>query len=270
MVKNALRSLFGVKNFYRHMRFHMPRLGFYRTTRLFAALTYGEIREQLIPHHIAKRRARQEFDERYNVQTAARLPVADMQASDDAREQALRYEPIPEQYVRNSLHALPIDPADFKFIDIGAGKGKVMFIAAEHPFQRVIGVEMDPYLADCNRQNRRTYSNPQQRCNDLDLVQCDARDFKLPDGPCVLFFYFPFHAPMLKQVLSNLDSDLANCLVVWVTLEPAEERVLNECHEIEQIAAGEEFAIYAGSRLKPLLKGFEDSSLAPDVLEFCA
>ena len=39
------------------------------------------------------------------------------------------YEAMPAWLVRRTLEALPIDPRDFVFVDLGAGKGRALMIA---------------------------------------------------------------------------------------------------------------------------------------------
>ena len=45
----------------------------------------------------------------------------------------------------------PIDR--YTFLDIGAGKGRALLVAAESPFNEVVGVELNPSLAAIARNN---------------------------------------------------------------------------------------------------------------------
>lgn len=246
VMKNA-KPLFG---FARHMQFHAPEMGSYKAARLAAALVYGEIRDRFVPRWKKGRQERVEFDEQYNVQTAERLFVSEMSAPEDAKRHAIRYEPIRAQRVLDALAELSIDFKKFTFIDIGAGKGKVLFLAASFAFRRIIGVEFDAKLARVLQENIQTYQNPERSCDSIEAVNIDAREYQLPAGPLVLFFYFPFRAPLLTQVLDHFASRLNDCVLIWVTLEDAEKAVIQARPELTFLAKGEEFSIFQGSNIK--------------------
>ena len=74
--------------------------------------------------------------------------------SGGAFDDGVAYSPVPLHRLRNLLRRLPIDsPADYAFIDLGCGKGRTLFVAAEAGFAPVIGVELDPRLAGIARAN---------------------------------------------------------------------------------------------------------------------
>lgn len=235
--------------FVRHMQFHTPDLGLYRAFRLAAAFTYGELRDRFIPKWIAARHERIEFDSKYNVETADRLFVSEMSATEAEKRQAIRYEPIESQQLIDALKMVPIKPTEFTFIDIGAGKGKVLFLAAEFAFKRIIGVEFDTYLARVIENNISSYSNPERQCDTIEVVNMNALDFQLPTGSIILFFYFPFRAPLLAGVLNNFGNRLEDCLLIWITLEDAEETVINSRPELTLLSRQGEIPIYRGSNI---------------------
>ena len=48
---------------------------------------------------------------------------------------------------------LAAPPEDYSFIDLGAGMGRGMLLAAQMPFREVIGVELHPDLAEVAQKN---------------------------------------------------------------------------------------------------------------------
>ena len=48
------------------------------------------------------------------------------------------------------------------FLDVGAGKGRAMLLAAELPFRRIVGVELHPALAAIARTNIKLYRSSHQ------------------------------------------------------------------------------------------------------------
>ncbi len=61
---------------------------------------------------------------------------------------------------------------DYTFADVGCGKGRMVLIASELPFKEAVGVA-------------------------------------LAEGPCVLYFYNPFEAPVMQKMLQRLDEHFA-------------------------------------------------------------
>ena len=72
-----------------------------------------------------------------------------------------------------SLTQHPIEKT--AFLDIGAGKGRAMLLAAEYPFRRVIGVELHPALAAATRENvelwQKTHTGPPIRLEEGDAMR---------------------------------------------------------------------------------------------------
>jgi len=107
--------------------------------------------------------------------------------------------------LRPALAALPIVHKDFTFIDLGCGKGRALFVAAEFPFRRLIGVEMAGELCEIARAN--VVTNPEWESR-ISIIKQHAKDFVYPDGPLLLYLYNPFFAPVLRRVLKNLERQL--------------------------------------------------------------
>jgi SAM-dependent methyltransferase len=95
------------------------------------------------------------------------------------------------------------------FIDIGAGMGRAMLLAAEMPFRRVIGVELHPTLARMARKNRTLWRNAGRAKAPMRIIRGDVLDFKFPPGPCVLFLFNPFGASVMRRLLSKIAKDFA-------------------------------------------------------------
>lgn len=98
-----------------------------------------------------------------------------------------------------SLHAVE----QTAFIDIGAGKGRAMLLAAEQPFRRIVGVELNRELAQTAQQNldlwQRSHTGPAMR-----LEQADALRLRIPVGPCLVFLFNPFDAVVMDRLLQRL------------------------------------------------------------------
>ena len=95
------------------------------------------------------------------------------------------------------------------FLDIGAGKGRAILLAAEYPFRRIVGVELHPALAAAARENtelwQTRHSGPPVR-----LEEGDAMRLRMPAGPCVVFLFNPFDAVLMDRVLTRLTHQFRN------------------------------------------------------------
>jgi len=96
-------------------------------------------------------------------------------------------------------------PEDYTFIDIGAGMGRAMLLAARLRFREVIGVELNPVLAVTAQKNidKWVYSG-RAKCP-MRMVCEDAAEFAYPSGPCVAYLFNPFREPVLKRVVRQME-----------------------------------------------------------------
>ena len=96
----------------------------------------------------------------------------------------------------------------YTFIDMGSGKGRVLFVAAEYPFRKVIGVEFSNALHAEAMANLKRYRYSGRRCADIEPVHVDARDFEFPDDNLVIYLFNPFGPEVMERMLANLERSL--------------------------------------------------------------
>lgn len=96
------------------------------------------------------------------------------------------------------------------FIDIGAGMGRAVLLAAELPFRQVIGVELHPSLARRARANAEQWRKAARARAPVRIVNADAIDFALPSGPCVAFLFNPFGATVMRRWLRAIAKAFAS------------------------------------------------------------
>lgn len=121
----------------------------------------------------------------------------------------LRYEPTPEEIVHEMISKLPFDARDFVFVDLGSGKGKVLMLAAQYPFRRVVGVELWEDLHRIALENLERFRR-HRSCVAAETVSVlmDAADFPMPEEPLVLYLINPFPEEIVVRVLANLERSL--------------------------------------------------------------
>ncbi|MEO5819529.1 MAG: class I SAM-dependent methyltransferase [Vicinamibacteraceae bacterium] len=119
------------------------------------------------------------------------------------------YIPARPASARAALQALPVrDPRDYTLIDVGSGKGRVMFLAAEYPFRRIVGVESVGELHAAAERNIQRYRHRARRCPSIEAVHARAQDYAFPAEPLVLFFFNPFPADVMAQVMESVARSL--------------------------------------------------------------
>jgi SAM-dependent methyltransferase len=110
------------------------------------------------------------------------------------------FERLLARWLRNHPTA-PIE--EFTFIDLGAGMGRALLLASLHPFRQVIGVELHPTLARIAQKNLTRWRAASLAQAPMRMVCSDAIDFEYPAGPCLVFLFNPFAAPVMRRLLSD-------------------------------------------------------------------
>jgi SAM-dependent methyltransferase len=168
-----------------------------------AALAFWPgIRQRTVPA------ARSAFDTRHDVDTDGEIPISQLGMPADIADRAERYMPSDEHVLEVAVAFAGIDPARFSFVDLGCGKGRVLIMAAQLRFRRLIGVEIVPALADIARANLARLGVAAEVLTD------DAARFVFPPGPVVLFLFNPFKAATIGAVIEALRAASSPELVV--------------------------------------------------------
>jgi len=96
------------------------------------------------------------------------------------------------------------------FLDYGSGLGRVLLMAAQYPFRRVLGVELSARLNERARRNV-ACCRGKLRCRDIEVIQADATVFVPPPDVSVMYLYSPFGPIVLPKVLDNIHQSLEAC-----------------------------------------------------------
>jgi hypothetical protein len=165
------------------------------------------------------------FDTSRGVQTSGLAKRADASRVVGTVRDSHMYGPVRARSARIALLDLPVkDFSEYTFIDVGSGKGRMMFVAAEHPFRQVLGVEYAIDLhadAETNVQQYLVRHHRKQRCAVIEPIRADAADYEFPDGKLVVFLFNPFGPDVTNRMLNNLERSLKKCprhvviLLVW-------------------------------------------------------
>jgi SAM-dependent methyltransferase len=189
-----------------------------RAINLVAALARADHKRRWLADKLAWRKfwarqprehlINQAFDRRHGTDTAEEIPLAQtgVPSHDTARGNGV-YRPLWEAEFHAALAALKIRLDGCTFLDIGSGKGKLLMLAAEYPFRRIIGVEYSPGLDAVAQDNLARFRSPTQKCKALAAILGDALHYRLPPGPVVCFIFNSFDPETMRQVMHNLEAD---------------------------------------------------------------
>ncbi len=153
----------------------------------------------------------QAFDRRNGTDTADEIPLVltGVPPKDAARGNGV-YRPVWESEFHAALSALKIDFDGFTFVDVGSGKGKLLMLASDYPFARIIGVEYSPGLHVIAQRNVSRYQSPTQRCKILEPVLGDALHYRVPEGPIVCFIFNALDPATMRKVMQTIEDDVSS------------------------------------------------------------
>lgn len=141
------------------------------------------------------------FDLRHRTDTRMVAEVgADVVSAN--REHAVPYTPARQRPFRELLSTIEL-PRDSVFIDVGSGKGKVLMMASEYHFRKVIGIEFSESLCGIARANIERFARSSRASVTPEVVHCDAAEYRFTDEN-VVFMYNPFHTAVMETFIANL------------------------------------------------------------------
>ena len=160
--------------------------------------------------YLLSQRPEDDFDEKYHVTTSGcdEGPSASSITDETARAFSVGYAPTRECVMRHILNnALrKTNTEEYSFVDLGCGKGRTLIIAAQFPFQEVVGVELSPlhYQVAADNIERYRLLGSSMRCKSLRAVCANAAEFVFPSTNLLIYMYRPFLGPVFKSVLDKL------------------------------------------------------------------
>ena len=114
------------------------------------------------------------------------------------------YRPSPCRLVDWTIAAIDYDLTRLTFVDHGAGKGRVLLLAAQYPFQAIGGVEFAEELHDDATMNIAQFPRSRMKCRNVECVLDDAAALGPPEGESVHYFFNPFARDVFAEVLDNI------------------------------------------------------------------
>jgi hypothetical protein len=102
------------------------------------------------------------------------------------------------------FHGLEVTRDDV-FVDLGSGKGRVLYMAARRPFKRVEGIEWSEPLNRIARANLER-SRQRLRCREIKIWTVDIQEWEVPEDATVIYLYiaFPFSPEIPERLISKM------------------------------------------------------------------
>lgn|SRR5262249_53054176 len=140
--------------------------------------------------------------------------------------------------------------ATFTFVDIGSGKGRALLLAAEHPFRRIIGIELLPELHAIAKQNVADLHARESLKSAVELQCGDAAQFSFPLEPLVVFVFNPLPEAGLRKVVTNLERSLRELWrpIFVIYVNPVHEEIVSGCSGLRKFAGTHQYSVFESRR----------------------
>jgi hypothetical protein len=136
--------------------------------------------------------------------TAPAVPLADLNVKGDHRAEGRDYKPSPRLIFDWALAGVPADFSRFSFVDYGAGRGRVLLLAAQHPFAAIGGIESAAELHDDATMNIAQFPRSRMKCRKVECVLEDAANLVPLPGETIHYFFNAFSVQVFGEVLASI------------------------------------------------------------------
>tara|TARA_B100001013_G_C24545299_1_gene416376 strand:+ start:118 stop:801 length:684 start_codon:yes stop_codon:yes gene_type:complete len=160
------------------------------------------------------------FDIKYGIDTAANTPLDSLEFDSENKNEGIEYGTISPYFIRKILRKLAINESDI-IIDCGCGKGRVLLIASQYKFNKVIGIEFSPELiaiAHANIERCKNYNN--FNIDKIKILEGDVLDYKFNNNESIFYLYNPFSNIILdklcEHIVRSFNSNPRRILITYV------------------------------------------------------
>jgi SAM-dependent methyltransferase len=156
------------------------------------------------------------FDWKYGTDTMRWVDRNELETESDNRSHSAPYRATKVGPLLQLLDRLHL-PRDCNFLDIGSGKGRVLLIASQYGFRKVVGIEFSPELCAIARKNVEVFCRKAKPLSSIEVIETDATKYAFQAEDRVFFMYNPFDGFILGKVLDNIRHSLEeNPRRIWL------------------------------------------------------
>jgi SAM-dependent methyltransferase len=149
------------------------------------------------------------FDKELGIETSGIVSAEDIHPDKHLASLIGPYIGSQPSIVRKGLSALGAYE-DYTFIDYGCGKGRVVVVAGEFPFQEVVGVELSAALAATARANAAKVALQFPDRPRINIIEANVSAFPLPPRMIACFNYHAFGPEIVAGIIRKFETALAN------------------------------------------------------------
>lgn len=198
--------------------------------------------------HYVHQQVNDEFDRTHGIETSKRVALSDLKVDSPNWLYCEGYWPTPPEVFRAALKSVTSRYEDLTFIDFGSGKGRVLLMASEFPFRKIIGVEFSSDLHKIAEENIARYKSASQKCKDIVPICGDFTQIPIPAEPLLVFLYNPssyeITAALAHNVAESVSRTPRELWVIYVTpaydvFESGKPLALHKIHSTSK------YAVYA-------------------------
>lgn len=148
------------------------------------------------------------FDYRYAIETRAEVAIDDLDICQEDKQHADKYKPTRARYFRKLMEQVDL-PREGMFIDVGCGKGRILLLAAEHGFERIVGLEISQTLCEIAGRNIDAFTKFNPDSGSMEVVCTNVLDYQMEGNETVFFLYSPFDYPVTGRFLEMIRESIA-------------------------------------------------------------
>jgi SAM-dependent methyltransferase len=148
------------------------------------------------------------WDLKYSISTRGLIQPYQFKSTSMSLVHSRAYQGCRYRDLQKSFKYLPNTwmPKDSKFIDLGSGKGRVLFMAKRFGINNSIGIELCSSLCEIAKTNLEIH-NPQTQIINSDILEVDS---SLYGNDPIFFLYNSFDSQILIELLYNLKQSNIN------------------------------------------------------------
>lgn len=170
------------------------------------------------------------------IETSGSTPLNSVTIDSENLDQGVHYAPTP-RLVLDWVHDIFTFRLDeWCFIDVGAGRGRVVLGAAQRPYAQVIGVEFAEEFCEIARRNLQALPASALKAGRVELRNGDAALLDVPQLPCIAFLFNPFGPRVLESFIARMLQSHASVPrpIIFAYVNPIEASVFERFPELER------------------------------------
>ncbi|RJO61063.1 class I SAM-dependent methyltransferase [candidate division WS5 bacterium] len=193
------------------------------------------------------------FDFKYGTDTVRHVELRSLEINSENLSRGHRYALTPEKAFIKLMAKIKF-PVNSVFVDLGCGKGKILLLASQFGFSRVVGIEFSKSLCECARNNISVYGAKKTLNSTLEVVHSDVVDYEIKDDENVFYLFNPFDDTVLSNVLGNIIKSVEKAprKVYLIYYIPYHGNIIEQCGNFKRLDryffSGCEFVLYVNDK----------------------